>query len=92
MAPRAYAQDVTKPHAWHDGGNGGVEVDTSRVTVDEGGMVSYRIRLTKAPVLTAEEVTAGKKWYVRFHIDGHPRYDGEYDADGDGETDISWVP
>ena len=91
-APRARAQDVIKPHPWHDEGNGGVEVDATRVTVDEGGVISYRIRLTKEPILTTEEMEAGKRWFVRFHIDGQPRYDGEYDADGDGEVDISWVP
>ncbi|MCY4509512.1 MAG: hypothetical protein OXG35_21490, partial [Acidobacteria bacterium] len=69
-----------------------MEVDATRVTVDEGGVISYRIRLTKKPILTPEEMEAGKRWFVRFHIDGHPRYDGEYDADGDGEVDISWVP
>ena len=74
---------------------GKVEVDTSSVTVNEGGTVSYRIRLTKQPILTEEEMAAGKRWIVRLHVDGTPRIDegsDGYDVDGDGETDITWTP
>ena len=99
-APRVHAQppDEYKDHVWH-GENmedrGKVEVDTSSVTVNEGGTVSYRIRLTKQPILTEEEMAAGKRWIVRLHVDGTPRIDegsDGYDVDGDGETDITWTP
>ena len=99
-APRVHAQDVFKDHSWHEDENGNVEygrveVDTSRVEVDEGGMVTYYIRLSKAPILTREEMRAGKSWIVRLHVDGHPRIDegaNGYDVDGDGETDFTWQP
>ena len=96
VAPhRVHAQDVYKDHPWHEGGRGRVEVDTSSLTVDEGGTVRYRLRLSKAPILSNEEAAAGKTWVVRLHVDGITRFDEGahgYDVDGDGETDITWRP
>ena len=96
-APVHAQPDECKDHEWHGGVHCGgyVEVDTNSLTVDEGGRVSYRIRLSKPPVLTREEMAAGELWVVRLHVDGSTRNnegtDG-YDVDGDGETDFTWSP
>ncbi len=78
-APRAFAQNPTP--GWEDGD---IEVDVSRLEINEGHSLSYRVRLTKQP--TADG------WFVRVHVDGAVRYDGFYDTDGDGEDDIQWLP
>ena len=31
-------------------------------------------------------------WWIMAQVDGATRIDGFYDADGDGDDDISWVP
>ena len=78
-APRAFAQNPTP--GWEDGD---IEVDVSRLEINEGHSLSYRVRLTKQP--TADG------WFLRVHVDGAVRIDGFYDTDGDGEYDIRWVP
>lgn len=59
-------------------------MDTGSLTLDQGESSSYRLRLTKQP--TADG------WWVRVHVDGAVRIDGEYDANDDGDVDIRWVP
>ncbi len=77
--PRLSAQNPTP--GWVDGT---VEVDPSSLNISKGETTSYRLRLTEQPTDTG--------WWVRVHVDGAVRIDGNYDQDGDGETDISWVP
>ena len=70
--------------AWVTAG-GTVEIEGSTtLTIREGEFRSYRFRLTRQPLEDG--------WFVRVIVAGSNRSDGEYDADGDGENDISWVP
>ena len=78
-APAAYAQ---KPTPGWEGGT--VEVSTSSLSLKPGESVSYSLRLTRQP--TADD------WFVRVFVDGVVWMDGEYDANGDGDVDIKWVP
>lgn len=78
-ATPVHAQNPTP--GWEDGS---VEVRPGSLTIKEGESFSYELRLTKQP--TADG------WWVRVHVDGAVRYDGEYDVDGDGQTDITWIP
>ena len=67
----------------NDGGS--IEVDTKKVLVlREGETRRYRFRLTRPVPFDG--------WWVRVHVDGAVRADGKYDADGDGDFDIRWVP
>ena len=60
--------------------SGTVEVSPSRLTIREGESASYRFRLSESPSEDADD-----DWWVRMHVDGHVRYDGEYSG-------IRWVP
>lgn len=87
LAPLLTALAVRPVHAQNPtpGWEGGsVEVDTTSLTINKGGQLSYRLRLTRQP--TADG------WWVRVHVDGAVRVAGEYDADGDGDIDITWMP
>ena len=77
-------------NAWVKAG-GTVEIDeideiegSTTLRIREGEFGSYRFRLTRQPLEDG--------WFVRVIVAGSNRGDGEYDADGDGENDISWVP
>ena len=88
-APRVHAQDHELTDQWvRDGGT--VEVSPGALNIEEGESLTYRIRLTRPlPVENGNRVGG---WWVRVHVDGAVRSDGVYDADGDGENDIRWVP
>ena len=93
-ASPAHAQEEEHPpiYAWAETDT--VELSTSmsatagmrslNLTIPEGASATYYIRLSEQPTASG--------WWVRVHVDGTVRYDGEYDADRDGESDISWVP
>ena len=88
-APRVHAQDHELTDQWvRDGGT--VEVSPGALNIEEGESLTYRIRLTRPlPVENGNRVGG---WWVRVHVAGAVRSDGVYDADGDGENDIRWVP
>ena len=87
-APSAHAQNSTDQ--WAEAG-GTVEVSTTTLTIREGETRSYRLRLTRRlPKNDQDERVEG--WWAMLHVDGVKRYDGVYDADGDGENDIRWSP
>ena len=69
--PRVHAQNPTP------GWDGTVEVNTTLLEIEKGKSTSYSLRLTQAP--TADG------WWVRVHVDGAVRYDGDYKG-------LSWVP
>ena len=79
VGPQLQAQQATP--GWE---NGNVEVDRGSLDIAPGKRLSYSIRLTKQPT--------GDGWWVMIHVDGAVRADGEYDANGDGKIDITWVP
>ena len=84
-APAAYAQNPTP--GWNDATvevPGTVEVSTSSLNLQKGKSVSYSLRLSKQPT--------DDGWWVRVFVDGAVRADGEYDVNGDGMVDITWVP
>ena len=69
--PRVHAQNPTP------GWDGTVEVNTTLLEIEKGKSTSYSLRLTQAP--TADG------WWVRVHVDGAVRDDGDYKG-------LSWVP
>ena len=69
--PPAYAQNDPVP--W----DGTVKVMGGPLSVKAGESVTYMVRLSKQP--TADG------WWVRVHVDGAVRIDGEY-------MGLSWVP
>ena len=87
IGPQLHAQpseeEKAATDAWVAAG-GTVEVEPTTLTIREGESKSYRLKLTRQPL--------EDDWYVRILVEGSNRSDGEYDADGDGENDISWVP
>ena len=89
--PRAEAQNSTDE--WVAAG-GTVEVSTTTLTIREGEVRSYRLRLTRRlprrPPPNDDQREEG--WWVRLFVDGANRSDGFYDADGDGQNDIGWAP
>ena len=88
-APRVHAQTHELTDQWvRDGGT--VEVSPGALNIEEGESLTYRIRLTKP--LPTENGNQVEGWWVRIHVDGGVRDDSVYDADGDGENDIRWVP
>ena len=70
-APAVHAQNPTP------GWDGTVEVNTTLLEIEKGKSTSYSLRLTQAP--TADG------WWVRVHVDGAVRLDGEYKG-------LSWSP
>ena len=79
VGPDPHAQEITP--GWEDGD---IEVNTGGLQIEKGKNLRYQLRLTKQPT--------GDGWWVRIHVDGAVRMDGKYDANGDGKTDITWVP
>ncbi len=49
------------------------------LTIREGESATYYLRLSKQPVASG--------WWVRVHVDGYVRYDGEYPDKG-----VRWTP
>ena len=74
--------------AWVAAG-GTVEVSTTTLRIREGETATYGVRLTRR---LPTDVPQGKSWWVMLHVDGKQRGGGYYDADADGEDDISWSP
>ena len=62
---------------------------TLRIT--EGESATYRVRLTKPLPFDENGMRVGG-WWVMAQVDGATRIDGFYDAGGDEDDDISWVP
>ena len=85
-APRVHAQNQNVIDDW----GGTIEVSTSRLDIEKGESLSYRIRLTKP--LPTENGNQVRGWWVRVFVDGVVWTDGVYDADGDENNDIRWVP
>ena len=77
-APPVHAQNPTP------GWDGSLEVTPSSLTIRQGESDSYSLKLSDPPTANG--------WWVRVHVDGAVRADGEYDANGDGDADITWVP
>ena len=71
----AYAQPDAPIFTWP----GQVEVSTPVLTINEGELASYWLRLTEQP--TADG------WWVRVHVDGVVYIDGMLEDKG-----ITWVP
>ena len=69
--PRVHAQNPTP------GWDGTVEVNTTLLEIEKGKSTSYSLRLTQAPTEDG--------WWVRVHVDGAVRDDGDYKG-------LSWVP
>ena len=76
LGPQSHAQS---PPEW----GGTVEVDAASepLTLGPGETVTYRIRLSEKPL----ENHNGGIWWVRIHVDGTVRYDGDYNG-------ITWIP
>ena len=66
---------------------GTVVVDPPTLTIREGQTASYRFRLSESPSEDADD-----EWWVRLHIDGQVRYDGEYYAGENQSNGIEWIP
>ena len=86
-AASIYAQTLDDPPTdtddWVTKG-GTVERNPTTLTIREGETASYGVRLSRQPMADG--------WWVIILADGFKRYDGMYDADGDGQNDVSWVP
>ena len=85
-APRVHAQNQNVIDDW----GGTIEVSTSRLDIEKGESLSYRIRLTKP--LPTENGNQVRGWWVRVFVDGVVWTDGVYDGDGDENNDIRWIP
>ena len=82
-----------------------LEVDSNSVTIAPGQSSSYRIRMKDPTAVSLEDRPADKRvvvpddwqgWWIRIRVSSNVENSGyvghEYDADGDGDADISWVP
>ena len=87
-APQVHAQNPTDD--WADNG-GTVEVSETTLRIREGESATYRVRLTKPLPIDENGMRVGG-WWVMAQVDGATRIDGVYDAGGDEDDDISWVP
>ena len=89
--PHAQSQGTHPTDQWvADGGT--VELDKTgpyTLTIREGETASYSMQLTKRP---HNQDGQNDGWWVRIIVAGSNRIDGFYDADEDGDDDISWVP
>ena len=74
-AHQVHAQNDAPIFSWP----GKVEVRPSSLNLTEGGSLSYEIRLSRQPTEDG--------WWVRIHVDGLVRYDGEYPEKG-----VRWIP
>ena len=89
--PRVHAQDhKERTDEWVSNG-GTVEFSPISLTIPEGESRAYRVRLTR-PLPTDGNGDQVSGWWVMVRVGGGRSLEGSYDADGDGEDDIRWIP